>query len=75
MKGRTKAQGVQQEGAEECILTYEGEREWMLGKIALLGTLWIVLSRYYADNHFREDGMVVEYGRHEGEDKFKQGFG
>jgi len=39
MKGRTKAQGVQQEGAEECILTYEGEREWMLGKIALLGTL------------------------------------
>jgi hypothetical protein len=27
MKGRTKAQGVQQEGAEEYILTYEGERE------------------------------------------------
>jgi hypothetical protein len=39
MKGRTKVRGVQQEGAEENILTYEGERDWMLGRIALLGTL------------------------------------
>ena len=58
MKGRTKAQGAQQEGAEEYILAREGEREWMLGRIALLGTLRIVLSRYYADDHVREGGWL-----------------
>jgi hypothetical protein len=39
IKGRMKVQGVQQEDAEEYILTYAEEREWMLGRIALLGTL------------------------------------
>jgi hypothetical protein len=39
MKGRTKVQSCQQEVAEEYILTYEGKREWMLERTALLGTL------------------------------------
>jgi hypothetical protein len=37
-------QSVQQEVAEEYILTYERERERMLERTALLGTLLIVKS-------------------------------
>jgi hypothetical protein len=65
MKGRTKVHGVQLEGAEENILTYEGERV-DVGENCISRHLRIVLYRY-ADDHFRGDGMVVECGRNEGE--------